>query len=93
MRFDAIFKRLTAALQFANEPKKVLPAVCTSATFANMFHGVSDAALEGVIAEQIKAAEEQEAGGEPAPSGRVDPPTRERLQEANLTHRREGLEA
>ena len=25
--------------------------------------------------------------------GRVDPPTRERLQEANLTHRREGLEA
>ena len=27
----------------------------------------------------------------PAQAGRVDPPTRERLQEANLTHRREGL--
>ena len=32
-------------------------------------------------------------GGAAVPSGRVDPPTRERLQEANLTHRREGLEA
>ena len=32
-------------------------------------------------------------GGATVDDGRVDPPTRERLQRANLTHRREGLEA
>ena len=52
-------------------------------------HGVLQSLVDGASIPMCF----REAGGEPAPSGRVDPPTRERLQEANLTHRREGLEA
>ena len=82
-RFQEAFKRLLLQIHC------VLGATVQPSRFLLQIHCVLQSLFDGASNPFCFRGD----GGAAVPSGRVDPPTRERLQEANLTHKREGLEA